>query len=398
MELIKTSKISIDKSNYYDINCYLDLENLSLQFNLSLEEYFTIFKQSFLQPISMINVFLIDENGINYSCLGCIFSYNTKSSVVHFKTTSINFILKNYIGDEKNILTDKIIFETSYPKHYLYNCYINEFNIKYTSQKVIKINKKIDNLNNKFVLIFTVESKVKTKREKLDDLLYTMIEIVYLIFGCVPKLERYKFYFDGGEVTFYQKTVDKYYQNLKSGSNDNALSIINSNILTADLIKKFIKFRKKTSILYDIFMISQNGIAYKEINNSLLIQLIEGTYKTLNNDNKKELWQILEFYFLNDNTIKQILNKKDLQNANDFHNTSIFLLKAKEHRNYLSHLNMNEKKNTFQLLENNYAEFKLTLCLRIIYMKYLNITIEQEKLDKLIDSVNKWGERHKIKI
>ena len=114
----------------------------------------------------MINVFLVDENGINYSCLGCIFSYNTKSSVVHFKTTSINYILKNYIGDEKNILTDKIIFETPYPKHYRYNCYINEFNIKYTSQKVIKINKKIDNLNNKFILIFTVESKVKTKRKK----------------------------------------------------------------------------------------------------------------------------------------------------------------------------------------------------------------------------------------
>ena len=43
-------------------------------------------------------------------------------------------------------------------------------------------------------------------------------------------------------------------------------------------------------------MTSQNGIGYMEMNNSLLVQLIEGTYITLNNDNKKELWQILEYY------------------------------------------------------------------------------------------------------
>lgn len=398
MELIKISKLSLDKENYYDINCYLDLENLSLQFNLSLDEYFNIFKQSFFRQISMINLYLVDKNNINYSCIGCIFSYNKDSSNINLNSTSINFILKNYIGDEKNILTDKIMFETSYPEHYLYNCYINEFIIKYTSKKVIKINKKVDYLNKKFVLIFTIESKVKTRREKLDDLLYAILEIVYLIFGCIPKLEKYKFNIDGEEVTFYQKIVDKYYQNLKSGSNDSALSVIDSNILTADLIKKFIKFRKDTHILYDIFMTSQNGIGYIEMNNSLLVQLIEGTYITLNNDNSKTLREILNYYFLNDSCVKNLLNKKDLRKANDINRTPIFLLKAKEHRHYLSHFNMNENKNIYKFLENNYAEFKLILCLRIIYMKHLNISIDQEKLNKIIESVNKWGERHKIKI
>lgn len=31
-------------------------------------------------------------------------------------------------------------------------------------------------------------------------------------------------------------------------------------------------------------------------------------------------------------------------------------------------------------------------------MNYLNIKINQEMLNKLVDSINKWGERHKIKI
>ena len=394
MELVKINKISINKNDYFEIDGILDLENLSFQFNLSLGDYFTIFKSSFLQQLPMMNIFLIDENCINYSCIGCLIGYKANSSVT-LKTVSINYIFKNYIGEEENVLTSKIVFETSYPKNYSYNCYIKNFKVKYTSKKNIYINKIVD--SDKIFLLFTLESKVETKRNKLDDILYRVLEIVYLIFGCIPKLEKYKFYLNDEEVILYQKTVDKYHQNLKSGSNDNALSIIDSNVLTADLIKRFIKFRKDTHILYDVFMISQNGIGYVEMNNSLLVQLIEGTYITLNNDNKKKLWEILEYYFLKDSTIKQILNKKDLKKAKDFP-TSIFLLKAKEHRHYLSHFNMNEKKKVFELLENNYAEFKLILCLRLIYMNYLNIQIEQKKLNKLIASINKWGERHKIKI
>lgn len=397
MELVKINKISVNKKDYFNINGFLDLENLSFQFDLSFEDYFAIFNRPLLFPLPAMNLYLIDENGKNYSCLECLLGYKTNSSV-SFKTVSINYIFENYIGEKDNILTDKIIFETSYPKSYHYGCYINKFKIKYTSQKNIYIDKKIDNSNDKTILFFRIESKIKTKREKLDDVLYRVLEIFYLIFGSIPKIEKYIFYVGDDEIILYQKIADKYFQNLKSGSNDSALSVISSEVLTADLIKRFIKFRKDTYILYDVFMTSQNGIGYMEMNNSLLVQLIEGTYITLNNDNKKELWQILEYYFLKDNTIKQILNKKDLKNANDSHNTSIFLLKAKEHRHYLSHFNMNENKKVFEQLENNYAQFKLILCLRIIYMNYLNIKINQEMLNKLVDSINKWGERRKIKI
>lgn len=118
MELVKINKISINKIDYFEIDGILDLENLSFQFNLSLGDYFTIFKSSFLQQLPMMNIFFIDENSINYSCIGCLIGFKANSSVT-LKTVSINYIFRNYIGEEENALTNKIVFETSYPKNYL---------------------------------------------------------------------------------------------------------------------------------------------------------------------------------------------------------------------------------------------------------------------------------------
>ena len=45
-------------------------------------------------------------------------------------------------------------------------------------------------------------------------------------------------------------------------------------------------------------MTNMNGDSYVEIKNSMLVQLLEGLYKTMNPGAKMDLWQILEFYFL----------------------------------------------------------------------------------------------------
>lgn len=397
MDNIIISKISIDKVNYIDISGYLDLENMHFQTEISFDKYNLLSNGRTKETMIKTNLYLLDCDGVYYSCVGCISSlkFNENNDKIFIKTKSINLIFENYLGEEKDILTNKIVFETSYPRDYLYGCYVNDFKIKYSSNKIITINKSFN--EEKINLLFTVEYKKITKREKLDDVLYSILEIFYLIFGCIPKLEKYVFYISNTKVIIYQKLADKYLQNLKSGSNDYALSIIDKTVLTPRLIKDFQKFRKKTKILYDIFMTCQNGNNYIEIDNSMLVQLIEGTYKTLNKKSAK-LWKILEYYFINNQGTNSILNNKDLKKKNDEHNTPVFLYKAKQHRHYLSHLNMNENKDVFVRLENNYARFKLILCLRLIYMQYLDINCEEEKLDRLIDSINKWGKRNKIKI
>lgn len=394
MRNVIINKISVDKVNFFDITGYIDLENMCFQTEISIDKYNMLRNGRTKEEMIDANLYLIDGNDVYYSCIGCISSlkFNNK---VFIKTKNINLIFENYLGEEKFILTNKITFKTSYPRDYLYGCYVNDFKINYTSSKTISINKFYD--EEKIYLLFTIEYKNITKREKLDDVLYTILEIFYLIFGCIPKFENYIFYVNDIKVTMYQKIADKYLQNLKSGSNDYALSIIDQTVLTPKLIKDFQKFRKETKILYDIFMTCQNGSNYTELDNNILIQLIEGTYKTINKKSD-ELWKILDFYFINNQGTNNILNSKDLKKKNDKYNTPIFLYKAKQHRNYLSHLNMNENKEVFIRLENNYARFKLIMCLRLIYMQYLDINYEEERLKRLIDSINKWGKRNKIKI
>ena len=58
MELVKINKISINKNDYFEIDGILDLENLSFQFNLSLGDYFTIFKSSFLQQLPIYSLLM----------------------------------------------------------------------------------------------------------------------------------------------------------------------------------------------------------------------------------------------------------------------------------------------------------------------------------------------------
>lgn len=394
MNDIKIKKISTDMINYVEIDGIFNIILKKIDFELSVKDYNILFPTDPRINVSNKDFYIIDENGKKYSCIGCVAGLYF-GQPIKIKVVSINLIFEDLIHNSENLKTNYIEFETSYPRHYKYGAYIKDFKIKYTKDKTIYIKKEFT--NELIKINISIENKTETKREKLDDLLYSLLEIIFLLFGCIPKLEKYTFKFNNKDINTYFNIADKYFQNTKSGSSDDCLSIIDGTILTKDLIKKFTKFRKETSILYDMFMINQNGMNYVEITNSMLVQLIEGTYKTLTNT-KKELWEILDFYFKQNPATNMLLNKKDLKSAKDTFNTPIFLYKAKEHRNYLSHLNMNERKKVFNGLENNYAKFKLVLCLRLIYMEYLGINPDNQMLNNIIKSIDNWGIKHKIKI
>lgn len=394
MDDIKIKKISTDMTNYVDIDGNFNIALKKIDFELSAKDYNILFPTDPRITVSNIDFYIVDENSKEYSCIGCVAGLYFGQSI-KIKVISINLIFEDLIHNNEDLKTNYIKFETSYPSHYKYGSYIKNFKIKYTQDKTIYIKKEFT--NELIKINISIESKTETKREKLDDLLYSLLEIIYLLFGCIPKLEKYTFKFNNKYINTYFNIADKYFQNTKSGSSDDCLSTIDETILTKDLIKKFIKFRKETSILYDMFMINQNGMNYVEITNSMLVQLIEGTYKTFTGLDKK-LWEILDFYFKQNPATNMLLNKKDLKSAKNPNNTAIFLYKAKEHRHYLSHLNINEKKKVFNGLENNYAKFKLVLCLRLIYMEYLGITPDNQMLNNIIKSIDNWGIKHKIKI
>ena len=140
-----------------------------------------------------------------------------------------------------------------------------------------------------------------------------------------------------------------------------------------------------------------NGDGYLEITNSMLVQLLEGFFKTINPGTNKNLREILGDYFISNQEINSLLVKRDLKDGGDIHHTPIFLLKAKEHRHYLSHLNMNGPKKVFYQLENIYANWKLCLCLRIYIMQYLSIHINNTEFNKTKYSIEEWAKNHHLR-
>lgn len=396
----KILKISIDKNTFYDIEGTLDLDSRVLDFIISINIFNDAFKfqanELFLHP-ERINenkvIYVVDENETYYSCFNCIFGFKYNDPLQIY-SSPIDFIIENAISDTNNINVDKIIFKTSLPRKY--SLYILNMHIKYTRTKDIFINKSFD--NDKMIIEYSITSNKKTEYNKLSAIMYSLLELSFLCLGDIPKIEKVSVYSENA-MNYYFACAPKYIQraNIYSSSTNGVLACIEPGTISSNLVKYFIKFRKNTKILFDLLMIHMNGDGYLEMTNSMLVQLLEGFYKTNNPGTNKELREILDFYYIQNPVIKTLLVRRDLKNAGDVHNTPIFLLKAKEHRHYLSHLNMNESKKVFFQLENNYAYWKLCHGLRIYIMQIISLPINFDEYDKFKNSVERWAKDHRLR-
>lgn len=193
--------------------------------------------------------------------------------------------------------------------------------------------------------------------------------MIMLMFGDIPTISNIIIDYNNKEIEALFEIVEKYKpKKLKSLGKD-ILGCITLDTINKANIKKFEQFRKETKIIYDLFMINVNSNGYIEMKNCNLIQLMEGMYKAIVKP-KCELRNILLFYFNNSKTSKKILTRRDKRVVQDPNKTPIFIYKANNHRNYLSHLNVKQKKNVFYKLENIYAYWKLCLCVRVFILEY----------------------------
>ena len=395
---ITIKRISIDGVNFFDIEGNLDLSSRILNLNVP----FSLFKEIFkFKPGELLNgkmnmyntIFACDDNRIKYSCFNCIFGFKY-TDPINLYTAPIDCILENKLSDNENIYINKLTFITSFPKKF--GMYIASFKFKYTNSKQICIKKTYD--NNDVIIEYSIISDKPTKFNSLSNILYAVLELTFLLLGDIPNINKI-ILFDNEEIVRHIENAPKYTQrkNIYRSSSNGILSFFNLNSISSNPLKQYIKFRKQTKILFDLLMININNDGYIEITNSMLVQLLEGLYKTINNVNEKELRLILEFYFIKNPLTNTLLTKRDLKDAGDVNHTPIFLLKAKEHRNYLSHLNMNQEKKVFYQLENNYAFWKLSLATRIYIMQTLNMPINQEEFNKMKDSIEKWAKNNNLR-
>ncbi|MBQ8892305.1 MAG: hypothetical protein IJ068_05560 [Bacilli bacterium] len=397
-------KISCDNINYKNVCGELDIEHRVLRLNLDNQEFknlFDFYVDELSDNSSKLNVYkicyLVDDKGIYYTCNGCIWGYSRKDkySSVKVYTAPIDVIYENKIVLDSNVDKIKItrlLLKTSYPLYTEFKWHIAKFSMKYDSRKTISI--LTSKSDDKFYIDLLVESNTDTTFKTLSKILYSILELIFLIFGDIPKLENIILYDKNTEFKLYRELVDKYHQREQINPKNEIISNIDSHIITPKLIQKFIEFRKETKILFDMLMIAMNNNGYLEINNSSLLQLLDGLSKTIGPFSNENFREILDYYFKDNNSTNYLLSKRDKKMINVGTSTDkdyIFIIKAVGHRNYLSHLDIKRNRKVFINFENNYAYWKLSICLRLYIADYLGITVDKQLVKSLLILIDKWA-------
>lgn len=397
-------QFSIDSKSFYDLRGFFNPSKKELSFELDIEQFLEIFKVTIADALFdsdkvykiLKNVYIKTDDNRIFSCINCIFNYNMSDNMtktVSFKLISPDVIVENEISERFDIYTKKVVFKTKYlgkSKHWIY---MRNIKFKYDSNKNVELNihKEED-----IIIEISVYSTRLHNYNKLSNIIYTILEMITLIIGDMPIIDEVYFYVDDKKSNIYFSVTDKYNPEYKKKNCANVLGYINEETISKKTIADFISFRKKTKIIYDLFLININHPNYKEIVNCNFVQMLEGLYKSLINTNVKLVDELKYFYFRTKNA-KKILNTRDKRRIKSNEQTEIFIYKAANQRHYLSHLNSNEKKNVFYGLENVYAYWKLSLTIRLFILDYLDIKYDNNLLKNYIDKVNQWAKDNKLR-
>ncbi len=397
--MLEINKISIDSTNFFEVEGTLDIKNKNVIIDISFEQLNKIFgidvKELLFGSDKVIdktkNIYVLDKSGKKYSCIGCIFSYNAKERIV-LSSVAIDLILENTFSDSIDMMTKRITFKTYYLGHSIHSAYIKGYDFKYNSNNKVIINKYTDeNIH----IDITVENKRMTNYFRMSEIVYSIIEFIKLIFGDIPYIDEIIIETDGEVIKPHFTIVDKYMTKNKKRNGKEIVGCITPEVLNRKTLKAFQKFRKDTKIIYDLFMINTNENGYKEMQNCNLVQIMEGFYNTLIKPDEK-LRNIIEYYFSN-KTSRKLLTKRDKRRIKTKENTQIFIYKAVNHRHYLSHLNVTENKNVFYKLENIYAYWKISMCIRIFILEYLKINYDKKRIPMYTKEIEDWARKNKLR-
>lgn len=390
MEEIKIIKIKRD-NDFIACNFKLILSLKKLEGEMSFIE----FKNFFNLPDGILylpqqDIILEDENGINYFCCNCIFginlSFDTMNTII--KTVHIDYIC---INSDKKI--DDLLYKTlevKFAESSKCNRYLSNFSFKLNKSTIIEIGGNYIKIN----------SANEVKYSYLWDNFIKIYELLYLYIGIFFEIDSISYIdINSRVIMFICELPNKYKSQKKACIVEDSLVDINLNSINKIVIKNWKKLRKDTLQVIDVFMQTNNiDELYMENRVCMLLQCMEGFYRCTHNS-KKEFWEILEEYFSKKRETSNILSSSDKRKIKVSNRSEkIFLYKAKNHRNYFSHLNKKERKSLFYNLQTPYAYWKINLCFRIILLNYLNIKYDKNKRNTIINAVNLFKKKNKFRL
>ena len=344
------------------------------------------------------NLVLFSDKDYFY-CQNCIFGYKITNGMFTIFANTIDYIISSTMNKFEDLKCDKhqICFEL--PKGIKDNYIAYSINFKCNNSTKVLLEKKYKTQCH-CQLILTISKDKKISAKKLSDLALTIYEILMIYFGVGMKIISRTFDLDNKKINFYTSVVDKYSYGVKNSISFSNFIMLDNNSLNKEIIQKYNNLKKETLILCDVYFTIINSDTYREIKLNMILQCIEGFYKSIYGKNKNyKFWEILENVFLINPYCKRVLSKTDKRKFKINNNTErVFLYKAKNHRNYFSHLNINERKKVFEKMQINYAYWKVILTFRLLLLEYLGITYEKNLLIEIIKNINDYKKTHKIRL
>ena len=383
-------KVTNEYGEKFDVNWELNTKKRTIEKSeISYELVKKIFRVKEFKDIGESNLILSSKDN-NYYCYNCIFGFEIfpKLSIYSIST---DYILSNSKVSLDNLKVKKYEMFIELPRD-IKQQYIDE-NIKFKYNKFVNVALTKVIKQKKYVLIIQINSNKLMYAETLSNIAYTIYELLIIYFGIGIKIQKMQYYEDDKAIQLFSNVVNKYHYGISNYVKNGIFVTVNKNSINKNIIDKYKEFRRKTYLLNDVYLTVTNADTYKEIKINMMIQCIEGFYKSITGK-KDELHIILENVFLKNGFYNKILSKEDKRKVKvDDRKETIFLFKAKNHRNYFSHLNENKRKILFNGFQLNYAYWKIVITYRLILIKYLGVPYNEELLDKIISEINEYKKK-----
>ncbi|MCI8411272.1 MAG: hypothetical protein HFJ40_02265 [Clostridia bacterium] len=340
-------------------------------------------------------VYLKDKNGKKYTFYECYLGKHSIGNCIKISIKFNAYITDYYIADIKQYMINKITVNLEYKKFDMVN--IEESLDKNMVFNIGKMHYNVELIfyDRYYKVVLKNDNKLTTEKFMHSFLLF--YEFLILNLGYFLKIDKINLCKDEQSFDYYYPFSSKYNGNNNYNSYSCVLAKVNDKNIK-EVYKKWLKIRKDSHVIYDIYMNVFSVKYFIEIALSTITNCMEGYYKCIHKSNlkkfikdkkgnfkyvKKDFKDIMKEY-LNSSEGKIIFTSKDRQ-------TLKIYTKLTNHRNYFAHLDKERKR--FYGESNLYMLFKIKLLFRTFILNDIGQVIDIDNLEKCVNDIQKYMKR-----